>query len=1462
MSRKRNSTDYERLFNISEKLRSILAEITLEYDLSALLLKIVQSGIELMEMDSGAVLLYDPHKKRFTLTSALNIPAPYKGRILDLKKGIIRQILEEKKVIILPDLSEHPEWKEELGIAGYSTVMATPILWKDEIIGIIYLGSKSPKKIFFIERKRILESLAQYAAVAINNIQLIENINKDQKILEQRTEELEKSVEQLEKTKKAMLNIMEDMNETNVQLKQAHQKLQEWSKTLEKKVEERTEKLQKQLERTKALEKIASQISTELDLSRSLPLIGEESAKILNADRWAILFMDELTKEPKFIYSEGLSREYKKAAIEHYKELPGGKVNQSQKPIFIPDVSQISSPLKELAAREGYRSVNIIPSNYRGEIVGGIIYYHDKKKGYSELEKELAMAFGNQIAVAIANSRLFEKQKETIKQLKAINEMGRSVISYLDKKKLLSQATKLVENITKYPFVFALLVDKESNELVQVAKAGRLQNKIPSKYKQKITEGMIGRAAVTGEIQISGNVSTNSHYLKWFPEVNSEISVPIKTRDGEVIGVLDAQSDKFNAFREDDIATIQTIADQISVALENLELYKNLERRVNELSSLYSTGQSITETLDLDDVLNQILVNLRRLIPSYLAAILLFNPSLNELSIQAFSGPQIDSLKEAHIKPGQGVTGAVFQTRKSVIVSDVRKEPKYIMGHPDIRSEIAVPLIYRDEILGVLNAESKEINAYNEDHLRIMNYFANQAAIAIRNAQLFKETKRKAEEMKVLYEIGVVSLSTLELDKLLKLISEKVMKLFNVSTFYLSLYHEEKGEISFPVLIDEGKTIHISPWKLSDTKGLTNWIIKFKKPLLIKDYDEEKESLPTEVVTIGIPAKSYIGIPLIVKEKVIGVISVQGYQKRMFNEEHENLLTSIANQVALTIDNARLFKESKDRAERLLTISQITRAFSSTLNTESIFDILVDQIKRIIPFDSIGIYRYDEKNQFFKVVGVKGIGKELFPDSLEFSMEHSGIESEVVKSMKPILMKEIKEKSKLKPMLKIVFKLGIRSFLALPIIYENKCIAVLSLASTQKNIYNVEHIKILNELVGNLAISLKNAEYYQELKNAYSKLKETQKQLVMTEKLRALGEISGGVAHDFNNILGAILGRAQLLRQKLADPEMSKGLEIIEKAAVDGAEIVRRIQEFTRTRAEKFLGEVDLNQVVEESLALTRSKWKNEVEAKGIKIVINKNLGEVPPVAGNPAELKEALTNIILNSIDALPQGGEISISTFSEEDKARLEITDNGIGMPPEVKERAFDPFFSTKGVQGTGLGLSVVYGIITRHQGEIELESEEKKGTTISILLPKVKKKRRRVKEKPLSTKKEKTDLDVLVIDDDENIRLLLADILKPHGHRVTLAGSGQEGIEAFKKGKFDLVLTDIGMPEISGWEVAKKIKSISPQIVIGFITGWAMQLNEEELDRAGISLVITKPFKIEKILEVISQVSSQER
>ena len=382
-----------------------------------------------------------------------------------------------------------------------------------------------------------------------------------------------------------------------------------------------------------------------------------------------------------------------------------------------------------------------------------------------------------------------------------------------------------------------------------------------------------------------------------------------------------------------------------------------------------------------------------------------------------------------------------------------------------------------------------------------------------------------------------------------------------------------------------------------------------------------------------------------------------------------------------------------------------------------------------------------------------------------------------------------------------------------------------------------------------------------------SKREKVEQQHIGFEKLE---ELAGGIAHEFNNMLAVILGRTQLLRKGLEYPNENKGkresihaqgLELIEETALNGARKIRQIQNLYQKRNkcdyDAYVTEVDIHKVINDAIELTKARWKDGAESTGIKIDIEREFLPVPFVCGNASQLREAITNIINNAVEAMPHGGEIKVLTQAKGDTVAITIEDGGTGISEQIKERIFEPFFTTKGPQSAGLGISVSHGIINRHRGTITVDSVVGKGTTFTIHIPTLEKREERDKENDGETVIEKSkNARILVIDDEDNFRQLLCDILVEGGHEVELAHNGREGIELFKKKEFDLVFTDLGMSEMSGWKVAKEIKMINANTPVALITGWNVQFQQSEMEENGVDLIVHKPFHLDQVQKLVQE------
>lgn len=381
--------------------------------------------------------------------------------------------------------------------------------------------------------------------------------------------------------------------------------------------------------------------------------------------------------------------------------------------------------------------------------------------------------------------------------------------------------------------------------------------------------------------------------------------------------------------------------------------------------------------------------------------------------------------------------------------------------------------------------------------------------------------------------------------------------------------------------------------------------------------------------------------------------------------------------------------------------------------------------------------------------------------------------------------------------------------------------------------------------------------------DAHTKYEAEREQQIHAEKMAALGELSFGVAHNVNNTLTGILGRAQLLLRNSNDSgKVESGLELIIKSAEDGAHIIRRIQDFARQRPSREFESISVSELLKDACEMTRPRWERRSEFVPIHFALHTD--SLDYVKGDPVELREVLVNMIYNAVDAMPNGGEIALSSVEMRDRTVICITDSGTGMGPEVKSRLFDPFFSTKGRKGTGMGLAVSFGIIRRHGGSIEVESEPGRGTTFKIFLPRVATAETQSSNNiDVSVTNELSDkLRVLVVDDETHVRDVLIEALEAEGCEVLSAQSGDIALALFEQheGKIDAVFTDIGMPEMSGWELVNEIRERSKTLPLAIISGWADAISVDARNSIKADWVIAKPFDIDKISEIAQQIAQR--
>jgi signal transduction histidine kinase/ActR/RegA family two-component response regulator len=604
------------------------------------------------------------------------------------------------------------------------------------------------------------------------------------------------------------------------------------------------------------------------------------------------------------------------------------------------------------------------------------------------------------------------------------------------------------------------------------------------------------------------------------------------------------------------------------------------------------------------------------------------------------------------------------------------------------------------------------------------------------------------------------------------------------------------------------------------------------------------------------------------RDDEIGKLSevLQAFQRnveevRRTAEELDRSSTALKTEVGV---RRQAEEKAQYQLERLALLHQISRAIGERQDLDSIFQVAVANVEDRLPADFACMCMFDRADNLLVVarVGAKSLPlaeRMLMAPGGQVPIDRNGLS----KCVSGRLVYEPDLRDLDFPFPERLVSAGLRSFVGAPLQVESNVFGALIVARTEKNAFSSGECEFLRQLSEHIALAAHQAQLNTALKQAYDDLRQTQDAVMQQERLRALGQMASGVAHDINNALSpiALYTESLLLTEAGLTPAGRQKLEIVQRAIDDAARTIARMNDFYRRRdAQLALTPVASDVLLQQVIDLTQARWRDMSQERGATFDVRTEFGaDMPPILGVESELREALTNLVFNAIDAMPDGGAITMRTKLKRgpdalgrEMLEIEVADTGIGMDEETRIRCLEPFFTTKGERGTGLGLAMVYGVVQRHAGGLEIDSTPSQGTTMRLVLPTT---TAASAANATETAMPRARLRLLIVDDDPILLRSLRDVLETDGHVVTPASGGAEGIEAFEAGRasgkpFDAVITDLGMPRIDGRRVAAGIKESSPATPVLLLTGWGERLKAEDEMPPHVDRVLSKPPKLAEL------------
>ena len=1148
-----------------------------------------------------------------------------------------------------------------------------------------------------------------------------------------------------------------------------------------------------------------------------------------------------------------------------------GEVIRSGRPVVTDlTASRVLAPdIVERVQAGGYRTQLGLPIPVNGETWGVMALITREARTFDADELTLLQAVAHQVGQAVARAALLAEGREKSRRLETLARLAQTLTATLSLDEVFRRVVDAAVELFGSSTAQLWLVDDDDRHVSLRAAAGIQSSEGVERL--RVGEGLVGLVVASREplTAVDALRDPRARNVERVPAegVVSVGIVPLQLGE-RVLGVLAIGVRARHEYTVEELRLLGFLASHAANAINNAQLYRESTRQAQRMSALTDLVRLVSETLDFDPAAQRVADSVCSLLGARASCLYRVDPASDALVAFATSRDADQLFQWQPVLPsGTGIAGLAVSQRCSVASADVLADSRITytddtrarVAQEAHRSLLAVPLLVQGRMVGALAVSDRVGRVFDESEIRLAQAFADQAALALENARLYTEATRRRLEAEELARLARTLTESLDPRAVGDQIAESVLVLFRARSSVLRLLQPDGSLVT---LARGGHLRDASPLGavLPAGVGASGRAAVEGRAVTSPDVCNDPSIVLSEEVAETIRRAgdgALLAVPLRAKGRIIGTLSLGDASGRVFSEAEVGLLQAFGDQAALALENARLYAQNRQQVEELSVLYELSRAVTGQLDRATLLEAIRAQVARILDAANMAIVLLDDERRDLEVVLRTVDGARDMRTPLRYP-SRAGLMSVVLVTGEAVLTEDYIAECARRGVEPVATFAHPRHWLGVPMTAGDTVIGVLTLRSADRAFTEADE-RLLTNIADLAALSLRNARLFEERTRAYGELAAAQDQLVRTEKLRALGEMASGVAHDFNNLLASILGRAQLTLQRLQDPQLRKWIQVIERAALDGAQTVRRLQEFTRIRRDqqRFVA-VDLNEVVRGALEITQSRWREETRSRGVAVDVQTSFASLLPVAGDPAELREAMTNLILNAVDAMPTGGTLTLTTALENNEVVVTVADSGVGIPEAIRGKIFDPFFTTKGPQGTGLGLSMTYGILSRHGGRITVESHVGRGTAFRLTFAPGE----ALDLDGPAPEPEPTPLGVslrcLVVDDEEEVGTVLGDVLTTGGHRVVVLTDGGEAIARFRAEPFDLVFTDLAMPRVSGWQVAQAVKEIAPAVPVVLVTGFGVELSAEERQIHGVDLVVVKPLKIQDVLDVVARVA----
>ena len=1075
----------------------------------------------------------------------------------------------------------------------------------------------------------------------------------------------------------------------------------------------------------------------------------------------------------------------------------------------------------------------------------------DRDHAFSESDVRLLQTLANSMSVALENARLFGETQRLLKEteqrnaeLAIINSVQAGLVAKMDIQGIYDLVGDKIrdifdaqvadiglydykDNLIHFPYIIergVRFVDK-TMELI-----GYRRHVMETHQYLLINENVAEAAAQYGNpLVIQGEA----------PKAN--LFVPMIVGD-EIKGVISLQNlDRENAFTESDVRLLQTLANSMSVALENARLFdetqrllKETEQRNAELAIINSISQLLANNqLDFDASIARIGEKLGQLFGTQYIYIALYNQATNSITFPYFwsDGQLIED--DTEFEFGEGVTSHVLRTRQPLLInSDATRRLRelgatIIQYSESLKSSLIVPILANEQAIGTVALQSSEReNIFAESDVRLLTTIASNIGVSLQNTRLFgetqrllKETEERAAELAIINSVQADLSANLEMQSMYQLVGEKLREVFDAQVVTLVDYDPQSNKSYWRYAVEKGEVLNIEP---STPVGFSKHIIETRQMILVNEHLDESRRELGGFVAAGSPAKSYLGVPLLINNQVRGVISLQNVDREnAFSESDVRLLTTLANSMSVALENARLFdetqrllKETEQRAAELATINTVSSALASELDIDPLIQLVGEKTRTALKADIAYVALLNEAGNLINFPYT--YGEELTP--LRYG---EGLTSKIIETGKPLLLNSDIDQQTQQIGASIV---GVQSlsYLGVPILVGGKAVGVVSVQSTaQEGIFDEDDEYLLTTIASNVGTALHNARLYQEAQESRAAAEQANK---------AKSTFLANMSHELRTPLNAIIGFTRIVRKKSDNMLPEKQLENLDKVLASSEHLLGLINtmldiaKIEAGRMDVIASNFSISALIDQCAKLAAPLVKSKVK---LEKQVDPTLGLIH---SDQDKIKQIVLNLLSNAAKFTHEG-KITLSLQKRvEGILNISVIDSGIGISENALSRIFEEFqqadtSTTRKYGGTGLGLAISRNLARLLGGDLTASSELGKGTTFSLTIPiQYGKKPQPASDASLTTGTkpgsvqrtqspsytESAKKRILIIDDDPDAAYILQESLSQNEFAIVSAPNGHTGLQLARDGQPHAILLDILMPETDGWQILNDLKT----------------------------------------------------